>query len=161
MCVSLIVLFFVFLRYPGLSLLWPLPSWRTGSGRAGSVAMAHGPSLSLRSMWDPPRLGHKPVSPASAGRLLATVPPGKPRSTAFFFFLFLFFFSTRTSHCHSLSHCRAQAPDAQAQWPWLTGLAVHGMWDLPRSGHEPVSPASAGRLSTTAPPGKPSEHIFN
>ena len=30
-----------------------------------------------------------------------------------------------------------------------------GTWDLPRPGLEPVSPASAGRLSTTAPPGKP------
>ncbi|XP_073662735.1 SH2 domain-containing protein 3C isoform X3 [Tursiops truncatus] len=30
-----------------------------------------------------------------------------------------------------------------------------GMWDLPGLGHEPVSPASAGGLSTTAPPGKP------
>ncbi|XP_059854030.1 RPA-interacting protein isoform X2 [Delphinus delphis] len=29
------------------------------------------------------------------------------------------------------------------------------MWDPPRPGHEPVSPASAGGLSTTAPPGKP------
>ena len=29
------------------------------------------------------------------------------------------------------------------------------MWDLPRPGFEPVSPALAGRLSTTAPPGKP------
>ena len=33
------------------------------------------------------------------------------------------------------------------------------MWDLPRPGLEPVSPAWAGRLSTTAPPGKP-ECIF-
>ncbi|XP_073666305.1 alpha-amylase 2B isoform X7 [Tursiops truncatus] len=32
---------------------------------------------------------------------------------------------------------------------------LRGMWDLPGLGHEPVSPASAGRLSTTAPPGKP------
>ena len=32
---------------------------------------------------------------------------------------------------------------------------LRGMWDLPRPGLEPVSPASAGRLSTTAPPGKP------
>ena len=31
-----------------------------------------------------------------------------------------------------------------------------GMWDLPRPGLEPVSPALAGRLSTTVPPGKPS-----
>ena len=30
-----------------------------------------------------------------------------------------------------------------------------GMWDPPRPGLEPVSPALAGRASTTAPPGKP------
>ena len=30
-----------------------------------------------------------------------------------------------------------------------------GMWDLPRPGLKPVSPALAGRFSTTAPPGKP------
>ena len=30
-----------------------------------------------------------------------------------------------------------------------------GMWGPPRPGLEPVSPALAGRLSTTAPPGKP------
>ena len=29
------------------------------------------------------------------------------------------------------------------------------MWDLPRPGLEPVSPALSGRLSTTVPPGKP------
>ena len=33
--------------------------------------------------------------------------------------------------------------------------SLHGMWDLPRPGLEPVSPALAGRFSTTAPPGKP------
>ena len=32
---------------------------------------------------------------------------------------------------------------------------LRGMWDPPRPGLEPVSPASAGRFSTTAPPGKP------
>ena len=35
-----------------------------------------------------------------------------------------------------------------------------GMWDLPRPGLEPVSPALAGRFSTTAPPGKPL-FVFN
>ena len=30
-----------------------------------------------------------------------------------------------------------------------------GMWDLPRPGLEPVSPALAGGLPTTVPPGKP------
>ena len=43
---------------------------------------------------------------------------------------------------------------------------LRGMWDLPRPGLEPVSPALAGRFSTTAPPGKPSNmgsfylHVF-
>ena len=32
---------------------------------------------------------------------------------------------------------------------------LRGMWDLPRPGPEPVSPALAGGISTTAPPGKP------
>ena len=30
---------------------------------------------------------------------------------------------------------------------------LRSMWDLPRPGLEPVSPALAGRFSTTAPPG--------
>ena len=34
------------------------------------------------------------------------------------------------------------------------------MWDLPRPGLEPVSPALAGRFSTTAPPGKPVAGLF-
>ena len=34
------------------------------------------------------------------------------------------------------------------------------MWDLPRPGLEPVSPALAGRFSTTVPTGKPLESIF-
>ena len=37
---------------------------------------------------------------------------------------------------------------------------LRGMWDLPRPGLEPVSPALAGRLSTTAPPGKTQNNIF-
>ena len=32
----------------------------------------------LRGTWDPPRPGLKPVSPALAGRLSTTAPPGKP-----------------------------------------------------------------------------------
>ena len=32
---------------------------------------------------------------------------------------------------------------------------LRDMWDLPRPGLEPASPALAGRFSTTAPPGKP------
>ena len=37
--------------------------------------------------------------------------------------------------------------------------SLRGMWDLPRPGLEPMSPALAGRFSTIAPPGKP-RHIF-
>ena len=66
--------FFFFLRYVGLSLLRPLPPRSTGSGCAGSAAMAHGPS------------------------------------------------------------CSAQAPDAQAQWPWLTGPAALRHVGSPRTG---------------------------
>ena len=37
---------------------------------------------------------------------------------------------------------------------------LRGIWDLPRPGLEPVSPALAGRFSTTTPPGKPQLFIF-
>ena len=39
--------------------------------------------------------------------------------------------------------------------------SLRGMWDLPRPGLEPVSPALAGRFSTTAPPGKPTPAPLN
>ena len=35
------------------------------------------------------------------------------------------------------------------------------MWDPPRPGREPVSPALAGRFSTTAPPGKPLDKFLS
>ena len=35
-------------------------------------------------------------------------------------------------------------------WAWL----LRGMWDLPRPGLKPMSPALAGGFLTTAPPGK-------
>ena len=34
------------------------------------------------------------------------------------------------------------------------------MWDLPRPGLEPVSPALAGGFLTTAPPGKPNDRLI-
>ena len=39
---------------------------------------------SLRGMWDPPRPGLEPVSPALADRLSTTAPPGKPRLQVIF-----------------------------------------------------------------------------
>ena len=44
---------------------------------------------------------------------------------------------------HRLSNC--------GSWAQL----LHSMWDPPRPGLKPVSPALASRFSTTAPPGKP------
>ena len=38
--------------------------------------------------------------------------------------------------------------------------SLRGMWDPPRPGLEPASPALAGRFSTIAPPGKPCVHVF-
>ena len=49
---------------------------------------------------------------------------------------------------HRLQTRRLSSCGARAQ-------LLRGMWDLPRPGLEPVSPALAGRFSTTAPPGKP------
>ena len=37
---------------------------------------------------------------------------------------------------------------------------LRGMWDLPRPGLEPVSPALVGGFSTTAPPGKLYKIVF-
>ena len=55
---------------------------------------------------------------------------------------------------HRLQTCRLSSCGTRAQ-------LLHSMWDLPRPGLEPVSPALAGRFSTTAPPGKPSMDPFN
>ena len=49
---------------------------------------------------------------------------------------------------HRLQTCRLSNCGSRAQ-------LLRGMWDLPRPGLEPMSPALAGRFSTTAPPGKP------
>ena len=49
---------------------------------------------------------------------------------------------------HRLSNCGSRAQ------------SLRGMWDLPRPGLEPVSPALAGGFSTTAPPGKPCPNLI-
>ena len=49
---------------------------------------------------------------------------------------------------HRLQTCRLSNCGSRDQ-------SLRGMWDLPRPGLKPVSPALAGRFSTTAPPGKP------
>ena len=54
---------------------------------------------------------------------------------------------------HRLQTRRLSSCGSQAQ-------LLRGMWDPPRPGLEPVSPALAGRFSTTAPRGKPPESLF-
>ena len=87
------------LRCAGLSLLRSLLLRSTGSRRAGSVVVAHRLSSCgsraqlLRGMWDLPRPGLEPVSPALAGGFSTAAPPGKPINRVLFF-VFLWGFSS-------------------------------------------------------------------
>ena len=65
-----------------------------------------------------------------------------------------------SSPCVGLSLSRPLVAEHRLQTRRLSNCGsraqlLRGMWDLPRPGLEPVSPALAGRFSTTAPPGKP------
>ena len=69
-----------------------------------------------------------------------------------------------SSRCASLSLSRPLVAEHGLQTRRLSNCGswaelLRGMWDLPRPGLEPTSPALAGRLSTTAPPGKPFQCI--
>ena len=50
----------------------------------------------------------------------------------------------RASHCGGFSCCGAQALGTWASVVVADGLSSCGMWDLPRPGLEPMSPALAG-----------------
>ena len=54
-----------------------------------------------------------------------------------------------------LSSCGSWAPGHRLNSCGAQALLHCGMWGLPRSGMEPVSPALAGGFFTTDPPGKP------
>ena len=54
---------------------------------------------------------------------------------------------------HRLQTCRLSSCGSRAR-------LLRGMWEIPRPGLEPVSPALVGRLSTTAPPGKPKSLVL-
>ena len=87
----------------------------------------------------------------------------------------LFVVVQQASHRGGFPCCRAQALSTGASVVWHTGSVVvahglsscgsraqllRGMWDLPGPGLKPVSPALAGGLLTTAPPGKPMMRTF-
>ena len=70
-----------------------------------------------------------------------------------------------SSRCAGLPPSRPLVAEHRLQTRRLSNCGsraelLHGMWDLPRPGLEPASPALAGRLSTTAPPGKPCMCLF-
>ena len=55
----------------------------------------------------------------------------------------------QASYHGGISCCRAWALG-----PWASVVVLHSMWNLPRPGIKPVSPALAGERASTAPPGK-------
>ena len=107
--------------------------------------------------------------------------PAQPFLFIFFFYLFLAVLGLRFC-ARAFSSCGERGPLFVAVRGPLTVAAslvaehrlqtrrlsscgsraqpLRGMWDLPRPGLEPVSPALAGRFSTTAPPGKPPAQPF-
>ena len=56
---------------------------------------------------------------------------------------------------HMSSVAAAPGSRAQTQYCGPQAWLLHSMWDPPRSGIEPMSPALAGRFFTTEPTGKP------
>ena len=66
---------FITVRRPLTVAASPLAEHRLQTRRLSSCGTR---AQLLRGMWDPPRPGLEPVSPALAGGLLTTAPPGKP-----------------------------------------------------------------------------------
>ena len=56
---------------------------------------------------------------------------------------------------HGLSSCGSRALEHRLSSCGARAQLLRSMWDLPRPGLEPVSPALAGGFLTTASPGKP------
>ena len=62
---------------------------------------------------------------------------------------------------HRLSSCGSQAPEHRLSSRGTRAQLLRSMWDPPRPGLEPMSPALADGLPTTAPPGKPPHCSFD
>ena len=60
-----------------------------------------------------------------------------------------------------LSSCGSWGPEHRLSSCGARAQLLRGMWDLPGPGIEPMSPALAGGLPTTVPPGKPYFVPFN
>ena len=59
------------------------------------------------------------------------------------------------SRCVGFSSYGSRAPGHRLSSCGVRAQLLHGMWDPPGPGLEPVSPALAGGFLTTVPPGKP------
>ena len=59
---------------------------------------------------------------------------------------------------HGLSSCSSQDPEDKFNSCGTQVQLLRGMWNLPRSGIEPISPALAGSFLPTVPPGE--SHSF-
>ena len=59
-----------------------------------------------------------------------------------------------------LSSCGSRALQRRLSSCGAQAQLLHGMWDLPGPGLEPMSPAQADGFLTTAPPGKPPNIVF-
>ena len=106
--------------------------------------------------------------------------------SVFFFLIFIYLFMAVLGLCfceRAFSSCGKRGPLFMAVHGPLTIVAslvaehrlqtlrlsncgsraqpLHGMWDPPRPGLEPVSPALASRFLTTVPPGKPLKCVLN
>ena len=82
--------------------------WHAGFSSCGSWALEHrlgscgAQTQLLCGMWDLPRPGIEPVSPALAGGFLTTVPPGKPCSSIINGILFIIFTAPRRGYTDKL-----------------------------------------------------------
>ena len=63
------------------------------------------------------------------------------------------------SHCGNLSYCRALALGHRFSSCDIWTYLLWNMWDLSRSGMEPMLPALAGGFFTTEPPRKPLRYL--
>ena len=124
----LLFIYLFILRYVGLSLLWPLLLQSTGSGRAGSAAMAHGPSRSEACGILPDRGTH----PRTLHRQADSQPPrhqGSPRLTFLIYFSFVL-------HLVSPAHRRpwAEALPSALQSVWCDSTSASGLSGEARRG---------------------------
>ena len=82
-------------------------------------------------MWDHPRPGIEPVSPALAGGFLSTAPPRKSPSYLFYFILFYFllFFKINLFICFYFWLCWVFLAVHRLSLVWLAGATLDcGAW---------------------------------